>query len=54
MVILYHDWATKSRKGDITTLKIGYIRVGTQEQNTLRQEILMVELTEGGGYQLAK
>lgn len=26
------------------TLKIGYVRVSTQEQNTIRQEVLMAEL----------
>ena len=31
------------RQGD-DTLKIGYIRVSTQEQNTIRQEVLMHEL----------
>lgn len=30
-------------RGDLT-LKIGYIRVSTQEQNTIRQEVLMQEL----------
>ena len=31
-------------------MKIGYIRVSTQEQNTMRQEVLMQELGGDEGY----
>ena len=30
-------------------MKVGYIRVSTQEQNTIRQEVLMQELGGGTG-----
>lgn len=30
---------------EVKKLKIGYIRVSTAEQNTIRQEVLMCELT---------
>ena len=37
-------YSQKTHRLDMIKVKIGYIRVSTQEQNTIRQEILMKEL----------